>query len=78
MAMSLVMENRDNGAIAVTAVVSVFGLFMKGTNIEYAPGQLFCVTVKEDTDLDATPENLKEVMSAERPHGQVLIVQAAK
>lgn len=70
--------NRDNGAIAVTAVVSVFGLFMKGTNIEYAPGQLFCVTVKEDTDLDATPENLKEVMSAERPHGQVLIVQAAK
>ncbi len=69
----------DGGAIAVAAAVTfIGGLFMKGTNIEYTPGQLFCVTVKEDTDLDATPDNLEAAMASTRPHGQNLVVKAAQ
>lgn len=69
----------DGGAVAVGAVVSlVGGLFMKGKNIEYVPGQLFCVTVQDDTDLDATPDNLAEVMSVDRTRMQSITVKAAE
>lgn len=69
----------DGGAVAVGAVVSlVGGLFMKGKNVEYVPGQLFCVTVQDDTDLDATPDNLAEVMSVDRTRMQSITVKAAE
>ena len=67
--------SRDNGAVAVATVVTlVGGLFMKGENIYFQPGQLFKVKVQRDTDIEATPENLKEVMDNSRPQGQVLHV----
>lgn len=67
----------DGGAVAVVALVSIVGgMFMKGTNVYYEPGQLFEATVKEDTDLQTTSEHLAEVMNPDRPHGQHLVVVA--
>lgn len=55
----------------------VGGLFMKGKNYYYNPGQEFIVTVKEDTDLEATPDNLEEVMDpANQTHGNSISVAA--
>lgn len=69
----------DNGAVVVAAVVTVVGgLFMRGENIYYEPGQLFEVKVKEDTDLLVTPETLKEAMRADRVRGNVVRVEVAK
>ena len=69
----------DGGAGVVFAAVSmVGGLFMKGKNIEYVQGQLFNVTVNKDTDLEATPDNLAEVMSVDRTCTQNLVVKVAE
>lgn len=55
--------NRDNGAAAVGILVSlVGGLFMKGENIYFNPGQTFRVSVQKDTDLMTTPEHLQDAM----------------
>ena len=51
---------------------------MKGKNIEYVQGQLFNVTVNKDTDLEATPDNLAEVMSVDRTCTQNLVVKVAE
>lgn len=69
---------QDAGAVAVAAAVTVVGgLFMKGKNYYYNPGQEFIVTVKEDTDLEATPDNLEEVMDpANQTHGNSISVAA--
>ena len=56
----------------------VGGLFMKGKNIEYVQGQLFKVTVNKDTDLEATPDNLEEVMSVDRTRTQSITVSVAE
>ncbi|WP_405383378.1 hypothetical protein [Phascolarctobacterium sp.] len=65
----------DGGAVAVAAAVSlVGGLFMKGSNINYPVGTPFQVEVRENVDLEATPENLAEVMNPNVPHGQEIVV----
>lgn len=67
----------DNGAAVVGAMVTlVGGLFMKGENIYFNPGQVFCVSVQKDTDLMATPENLEEVMARplNQPQGNNIVV----
>lgn len=70
--------SNDNGAVAVAAVVSLIGgLFMHGENIYYNPGQMFQVTVKKDTDLLVTPDNLKELMHAPLSNGTSINVAAA-
>ena len=67
----------DGGAVAVAAAVSLIGgIFMKGSNINYPAGTPFEVEVRENTDLEATPENLKEVMNPNKPHGIEIIVPA--
>ena len=61
----------DNGAVAVAAAVSlVGGLFMKGTNIYYEPGQKFVAVVSTDTDLNTTVEDLPNAMNPSKPTGQ--------
>ena len=66
----------DGGAVAVAAAVSlVGGLFMKGTNIEYPAGTNFEVEVRNNVDLQTTPENLKEAMNPNIPHGIELNIQ---
>lgn len=66
----------DGGAVAVAAAVSlVGGLFMKGTNIEYPAGTNFEVEVRNNVDLQTTPENLKEVMNPNIPHGIELNIE---
>lgn len=65
----------DGGAVAVAAAVSLLGgFFMKGTNISYPQGQIFITTVSADADLEATNENLAEVMSLSKPHGTSITV----
>lgn len=65
----------DGGAVAVFAVVSIVGgIFMKGTNVTYPAGSHFTVTVKRDTDLGATNENLAKVMESNRPQGKSITV----
>jgi hypothetical protein len=71
----------DNGAVAVAAAVTLIGgLFMRGENIYYNPGQTFRVTVQKDTDLQATPDTLATVMnpSNQIPKGTSLTVAVAK
>lgn len=66
----------DGGAVAVAAAVSlVGGLFMKGTNIEYPAGTNFEVEVRNNVDLQTTPENLKDAMNPNIPHGIELNIQ---
>lgn len=68
----------DGGAVAVAAAVSLIGgLFMKGKNISYEAGQLVTVTVQKDTDINATPDNLKDVMNPTQPRGMELTVKPA-
>lgn len=63
--------NSDGGSVAVAAVISlVGGAFMKGTNIEYPAGTTFNVEVS----LQATPENLKDVMNSNIVHGTEIII----
>ncbi|MBQ5636949.1 MAG: hypothetical protein IIV08_05270, partial [Selenomonadales bacterium] len=70
---------RDEAASGVVMWVSVLGgAFMKGKNIEYVQGQLFKVTVNKDTDLEATPDNLEEVMSVDRTRTQSITVSVAE
>ena len=49
----------------LSEVIPYAGFFIKGTNIEYKTGQIFGVTVKNDTDLHVTPDKLKAVMMPE-------------
>lgn len=49
----------DNGAVVVAAAVTLVGrFFMKGENIYYDKNQLIEVAVRDDTDINATPETL--------------------
>ena len=65
----------DNGAVAVAAAVSlVGGLFMKGTNIYYEPGQKFVAVVAADTDLNTTVEDLPNAMNPNKPSGNNIIL----
>ena len=67
----------DGGAVAVAAAVSlVGGIFMKGSGVVYEPGTNFTVEVKNDTDLQCTPENLAKAMDPSVPRGQVIYVPA--
>ncbi len=61
---------RDDGAIAVGAVVSlVGGAFMKGKNSTIPIGTRFSVEVTEDTDLETPLDKLSEVMDVHNPNG---------
>lgn len=67
---------KDNGAIAVAATVSlVGGLFMKGTNVEYPANTRFEVEVRSNVDLQATPNNLAQVMNPNAVHGDRIQVK---
>lgn len=66
----------DGGAVAVAAAVSlVGGLFMKGSNINYPAGTDFQVEVRDNVDLGVTPEELKDAMNPDIPHGQEIIIE---
>mgnify|MGYP000494259239 CR=1 FL=1 len=57
--------NSDGGSVAVAAVISlVGGAFMKVLILNILLVQLFNVEVRENVDLQATPENLKDVMNS--------------
>ena len=67
---------RDGGAVAVAAAVSlVGGLFMKGSNINYPAGTDFQVEVRDNVDLGVTPEELKDAMNPNIPHGQEIVIE---
>lgn len=66
----------DGGAVAVAAAVSlVGGLFMKGSNINYPAGTDFKVEVRDNVDLGVTPEELKDAMNPNIPHGQEIVIE---
>lgn len=66
----------DGGAVAVAAAVSlVGGLFMKGSNINYPAGTDFQVEVRDNVDLGVTPEELKDAMNHNIPHGQEIVIE---
>lgn len=66
----------DGGAVAVAAAVSlVGGLFMKGSNINYPAGTDFQVDVRDNVDLGVTPEELKDAMNPDIPHGQEIVIE---
>lgn len=66
----------DGGAVAVAAAVSlVGGLFMKGSNINYPAGTDFQVEVRDNVDLGVTPEELKDAMNPDIPHGQEIVIE---
>lgn len=66
----------DGGAVAVAAAVSlVGGLFMKGSNINYPAGTDFQVEVRDNVDLGVTPEELKDAMNSNIPHGQEIVIE---
>lgn len=67
----------DGGAVAVAAAVSlVGGLFMKGSNINYPAGTDFQVEVRDNVDLGVTPEQLKDAMNPDIPHGQEIVIES--
>ena len=66
----------DGGAVAVAVAVSlVGGLFMKGSNINYPAGTDFQVEVRDNVDLGVTPEELKDAMNPNIPHGQEIVIE---
>lgn len=66
----------DGGAVAVAAAVSlVGGLFMKGSNINYPAGTDFQVEVRDNVDLGVTPEELKDAMNPNIPHGNEIVIE---
>ena len=66
----------DGGAVAVAAAVSlVGGLFMKGSNINYPAGTDFQVEVRDNVDLGVTPDELKDAMNPNIPHGQEIVIE---
>lgn len=66
----------DGGAVAVAAAVSlVGGLFMKGSNSNYPAGTDFQVEVRDNVDLGVTPEELKDAMNPDIPHGQEIVIE---
>lgn len=69
-------DKTDGGAVAVAAAVSlVGGLFMKGSNINYPAGTDFQVEVRDNVDLGVTPEELKDAMNPNIPHGQEIVIE---
>lgn len=64
----------DGGAVAA-AVSLVGGLFMKGSNINYPAGTDFQVEVRDNVDLGVTPEELKDAMNPNIPHGQEIVIE---
>lgn len=67
----------DGGAVVVAAAVSlVGGLFMKGSNINYAAGTNFQVEVRENVDLGVNQEGLADAMNPNIPHGNEIVVDA--
>ena len=58
--------NNDEGAIAASVFYVVGGAFMKGKNVIISEGTRFDAMVAVDTDLEATIENLAEVMSEDK------------
>ena len=69
------MGSADGGAVAVAAVVSlVGGLFMKGSNIDYPAGTDFEVEVKNNVDLNATPNDLAKIMDPSIVRGTSITV----
>lgn len=64
----------DGGAVAA-AVSLVGGLFMKGSNINYPAGTDFQVEVRDNVDLGVTPEELKDAMNPDIPHGQEIVIE---
>lgn len=67
----------DNGAVAVAAAVTLIGgMFMKGTNISYNPGQTFeAAVVAADTDLDVTLDELPTAMNPSIPRGKNIVLK---
>lgn len=66
----------DDGAIAVAAAVTVIGgLFMKGKNVSFPVGSKFAAKVVNDTDLNATLDNLADVMNPDKPHGVTIVLK---
>ncbi len=66
----------DDGALAVVAAVSIVGgLFMKGKNVSFPAGSKFAAKVVNDTDLNATLDNLAEVMNPNKPHGVTIVLK---
>ena len=69
-------HNVENAMVAVAAAVSlVGGLFMKGSNINYPAGTDFQVEVRDNVDLGVTPEELKDAMNPNIPHGQEIVIE---
>lgn len=65
----------DGGAAAVAVAVSlVGGLFMKGTNVDYPANTSFEVEVRSNVDLEATPNNLADVMNPDIVRGNSIQV----
>ena len=65
-----------SGAVAVAAADSlVGGLFMKGSNINYPAGTDFQVDVRDNVYLGVTPEELKDAMNPNIPHGQEIVIE---
>ena len=63
-------------AIAVAAAVTVIGgLFMKGKNVSFPVGSKFAAKVVNDTDLNATLDNLADVMNPDKPHGVTIVLK---
>ena len=48
---------------------------MKGSNINYPAGTDFQVEVRDNVDLGVTPEELKDAMNPNIPHGQEIVVE---
>lgn len=67
----------DGGAVVVGALVSLAGgFFMKGKGIAFPIGTDFTVEIREDTDLNCTPDTLTKVMDPSLPQGQKLYIPA--
>lgn len=66
----------DGGAVAVAAAVSLAGgFFMKGSNMTYPAGTEFYVEVRNNVDLNVTPQELEAAMNPEIPHGVELEIK---
>lgn len=57
--------NNGTNVGTLSEIAPYAGFFIKGTNVAYKTGQIFGVTVKNDTDLHVTPDKLKGTMTSE-------------
>ena len=46
-----------------------------GSNINYPAGTDFQVEVRDNVDLGVTPEELKDAMNPDIPHGQEIVIE---